>query len=188
MDQGIKLLLSFLQADEVKIKVDTSAQLSPFKWDNVIEKSLRHGVAPIFYQRVKRIYSKSPIPFTLERKLHDLYMKNLAKNMVMYYNLAKLFRKFQDSKIPVIVLKGAYLAEVVYGDIALRFMHDADILLRESDFSKAEDKLLELGFIPDEHNPSFAEKNIKHHRIPAPGLSFAEPNLPFLIREVEALL
>jgi hypothetical protein len=26
---------------------------------------------------------------------------------------------------------------------------------------------------------------IKHHRIPAPGLSFARPNLPFLIEEIE---
>lgn len=30
--------------------------------------------------------------------------------------------------------------------------------------------------------------NIKHHRIPAPELSFTEPNLPFLIQEVEQLL
>ncbi|MBN1873250.1 MAG: hypothetical protein JXA33_03400 [Anaerolineae bacterium] len=30
--------------------------------------------------------------------------------------------------------------------------------------------------------------DIKHHRIPAPGISFEEPNLPFLIREVEKLL
>ena len=28
--------------------------------------------------------------------------------------------------------------------------------------------------------------NIKHHRIPAPDLSFAAPNLPFLIREIES--
>jgi len=27
--------------------------------------------------------------------------------------------------------------------------------------------------------------DIKHHRIPAPGLSFDQPNLPFLIREIE---
>lgn len=27
--------------------------------------------------------------------------------------------------------------------------------------------------------------NIKHNRIPAPGLSFVQPNLPFLIKEVE---
>jgi len=30
--------------------------------------------------------------------------------------------------------------------------------------------------------------DIKHHRIPAPELSFTEPNLPFLIREIETLL
>ncbi|MEA3397037.1 MAG: DUF6516 family protein [Chloroflexota bacterium] len=30
--------------------------------------------------------------------------------------------------------------------------------------------------------------DIKHHRIPAPELSFTRPNLPFLIRKVEQLL
>ncbi|MBI2875400.1 MAG: hypothetical protein HYY20_00805 [Candidatus Tectomicrobia bacterium] len=29
--------------------------------------------------------------------------------------------------------------------------------------------------------------DIKHHRVPAPGLSFAEPNLPFLIQEIESM-
>ncbi|RLC90435.1 MAG: hypothetical protein DRI37_01465 [Chloroflexi bacterium] len=29
--------------------------------------------------------------------------------------------------------------------------------------------------------------DIKHHRVPAPGLSFTKPNLPFLIREIEQL-
>ncbi|HID87146.1 MAG TPA: hypothetical protein EYP55_07170 [Anaerolineae bacterium] len=27
--------------------------------------------------------------------------------------------------------------------------------------------------------------NIKHNRIPAPGMSFEKPNLPFLIKEIE---
>jgi hypothetical protein len=30
--------------------------------------------------------------------------------------------------------------------------------------------------------------DLKHHRIPAPEISFARPNLPFLIKEVEHLL
>lgn len=30
--------------------------------------------------------------------------------------------------------------------------------------------------------------DIKHHRIPAPGLSFNQPNLPGLIEEIEALV
>jgi hypothetical protein len=30
--------------------------------------------------------------------------------------------------------------------------------------------------------------DIKHHRVPAPDLSFIQPNLPFLIREIEQML
>ena len=30
--------------------------------------------------------------------------------------------------------------------------------------------------------------DIKHHRVPAPGLSFTKPNLPYLIAEIEAFL
>ncbi len=29
------------------------------------------------------------------------------------------------------------------------------------------------------------QPNIKHHRIPAPGVSFEQPNLPYLIEEIE---
>jgi len=30
--------------------------------------------------------------------------------------------------------------------------------------------------------------DIKHHRVPAPGLGFSQPNLPFLIEEIERIL
>jgi len=47
---------------------------------------------------------------------------------------------------------------------------------------------------PHPNNPELASThphhkhvppNIKHNRIPAPGLNFTTPNLPFLIREIE---
>lgn len=52
---------------------------------------------------------------------------------------------------------------------------------------------------PQEHpnNPALASTHphhkhtppdIKHNRIPAPGISFTEPNLPFLIKEIEQLI
>ncbi len=30
--------------------------------------------------------------------------------------------------------------------------------------------------------------DMKHHRVPAPGLSFTAPNIPFLLREIESLI
>jgi len=50
---------------------------------------------------------------------------------------------------------------------------------------------------PHPNDPTLAETHphhkhvppdVKHNRIPAPGLRFDQPNLPLLIREVEALL
>ncbi|MFB0526462.1 MAG: nucleotidyltransferase family protein, partial [bacterium] len=50
-----------------------------------------------------------------------------------------------------------HLAEVVYGDIALRRMADMDLLVKKGDLSRVEEKLLEIGYTPHEDNAQFAE-------------------------------
>ena len=59
------------------------------------------------------------------------------------------------------------------------------------------DKLYWYDSFPHPNDPALAvthphhkhvHPDIKHHRIPAPELSFIRPNLPFLIREIEELL
>jgi len=47
--------------------------------------------------------------------------------------------------IPVIVLKGAYLAEAVYRDVALRPMCDVDLMVPRADLARAEAVLLDVG-------------------------------------------
>ena len=44
------------------------------------------------------------------------------------------------------------------------------------------DQVVQPGHFPHhKHVPP----DIKHHRVPAPDLSFTRPNLPFLIKEIE---
>jgi hypothetical protein len=59
------------------------------------------------------------------------------------------------------------------------------------------DKLYWYDSQPHPHDPTLTSTDphhthvppdIKHNRIPAPGLTFSAPNLPFLIHEVESLL
>ncbi len=59
------------------------------------------------------------------------------------------------------------------------------------------DKLYWYDSQPHPNDPSLASTHphhkhippdIKHHRIPAPGLSFTQPNLTFLIHEIENTL
>jgi hypothetical protein len=60
--------------------------------------------------------------------------------------------------------------------------------------SRADEKLYWYDSQGHPHDPTLQSTHphhkhvppdIKHHRIPAPNLSFSEPNLPFLIREIE---
>lgn len=60
----------------------------------------------------------------------------------------EVLRAFNQAEIPVIVLKGAALAQTVYMDPALRHCHDIDILLGERNIKKAYDLLSALEFIP----------------------------------------
>ena len=62
---------------------------------------------------------------------------------------------------------------------------------------QGEERLYWYDDFPHPHDPTLAPTfphhkhvppNIKRHRIPAPGISFERPNLPMLIKEIEALL
>lgn len=55
---------------------------------------------------------------------------------------------FATAGIPLIILKGAVLADTVYANPALRHSHDIDILLAEPDPSHAVRLLSSLGFVP----------------------------------------
>jgi hypothetical protein len=59
---------------------------------------------------------------------------------------------------------------------------------------RGEDKLYWYDDFPHPHDPTLAATfphhkhippDIKRHRIPAPDISFEQPNLPFLLREIE---
>jgi len=78
-----------------------------------------------------------------------------------------------------------------------RLSFDADVLLIEDygyEFWQNTQKIAWYDSQPHPHTPELANTHphhkhvppdIKHNRIPAPGLSFEQPNLPFLIEEIE---
>jgi hypothetical protein len=50
-----------------------------------------------------------------------------------------------SKKIPVVLLKGAFLAHALYGDAALRPLSDIDLLCREGDLQAARDAVADMG-------------------------------------------
>ena len=64
--------------------------------------------------------------------------------------------EFNRLGIPVISLKGPWLAQRLYGDSALRLYSDLDLLVRRADFVRAEELLSGLGFLPAAHRDDYA--------------------------------
>ncbi len=65
------------------------------------------------------------------------YYATVAQNALIYDDLAHALRALRAAEIPVIVLKGAALAETIYPSIADRPMGDADLLVHPRDRNRA---------------------------------------------------
>ena len=173
MDQKTEdeLLLYCLGMGTDEIRAARLEQLSPSDWDDVIQQSVRHGVTPLLYQRLKTISPGTTVPASIVQRLREIYLYSAWRNTRLYHGLAKVLGILQNDGIPVIALKGAHLAELVYGNIALRPMGDVDLLVRETDLSRVEEKLLEIGYGPPER-PSIEEQCEKSHHL----VGFTKPD------------
>jgi Uncharacterised nucleotidyltransferase len=62
---------------------------------------------------------------------------------------------FHCNGIPVISLKGPWLAQRLYGDVSLRTCRDLDLLVRRRDILFAEELLAKIGFVPAGHRQDY---------------------------------
>ncbi len=154
-------LLYCLRADPDEAGRFLFEQLSDSDWGAIIQQSAGHGVTPLLYHRLKTFPSDTPIPNQVVQRLRGIYLHSASRNMHLYHKLAKVLEILRRENIPMIALKGAHLAELVYGNIALRPMSDVDLLVKRTDLTRVEDKLMQIGYVPTESHRQIAEDN--HH-------------------------
>jgi hypothetical protein len=134
--------------------------------------------------------------------------QSLREYELFVYALPQQFPRIVRSTL-VVAQRGRFYAEV-NGEIAFpaayrlnvyeRLTWDTGSLVIEGysyELWRGDQELYWYDSQPHPNDPALASTDphhkhlppdIKHHRIPAPGLSFDSPNLIFLIREIEALL
>jgi len=85
-------------------------------------------------------------------------------------------------------LKGAYLAEAVYGDLALRPMCDTDLMVPRADLARAGGALLDMGGAHlKQHNQAAPAPGAKREDI-EPGRGMKRHGLPVFIRDLGVAL
>ncbi len=75
---------------------------------------------------------------------------NATKNSLIFKALGGVLDAFRKSRIQVIVLKGAVLAEKIYGNLALRPMMDVDLLAKKEDLFSLDEQMKILGYRPSD--------------------------------------
>ena len=149
------------QLDELKYLVSR-----PLDWDRIIDSALSQGIAPFLYHNLKNIPETHGIPQGVMAQLKKNYHENIARNMYLYAELARIVKAFHDKGIKTIVLKGAALAKFVYMDIGLRSMIDIDILVKQKDLLHARDILSDLNYVPEVRRSSEEWYRKNHHHLP----------------------
>ncbi len=115
-------------------------------WDYLLQIGKTHGLAPLLYYHLHRIDHEYRILQPIMGQLHNIYYGNLAHNILLSNELNKILNSFQKKGIPVVVLRGLALAQIIYKNIALRSTVDIDLLVQNKDISRVAGALLELKF------------------------------------------
>jgi len=119
---------------------------SPLKWGDIFKMASINKVTLLIF---KHLYEKDLIHLlsdTIKNELSQFYYGNLARNLILFKELKKFLKEFENARIPTIILKGGYLSHILYDDPGLRMMGDIDILFEQEDFYKVKMIAEKLGY------------------------------------------
>ena len=103
-------------------------------WKEFINLAFSHGVFPLVYHTLKTHDNRIPNNILKSMKT---YNRSIAQqNMLMSAELIKVMKLLKENNIEAIAFKGPTLAQMAYGDIALRQYADLDILIQKDDVYK----------------------------------------------------
>ena len=151
MDSGpADLLVRCLSARVEPAFSDQVGRYSSNDWHEVVDMAAHHGLVPLLFKRLKESDARACVPADAWKGLRSAYFASADRNARLYRELRTVLRCLRSSGIPVIVLKGAYLAEAVYGDVALRPICDVDLMVPRAELPRAQAVLLDMGCVQQE--------------------------------------
>ena len=116
------------------------------EWQAVCQVAQREGLAPLLYHVTRDWGPAAGMPPAVDEELRRAYMGTARRNAILFDELERILPALAAAGVPVLLLKGAALAQVVYGNIAVRPMADLDLLVREKDLPAALGVLPALGY------------------------------------------
>ncbi len=110
-------------------------------WAYLVTLAGYHGVQPLLYCHLRGLDDR------LLSEPHMTWLRGIvgarsAHSLVLIQELRRLAGVLEEERLPALAVKGAVLAESVYGGVAVRPFVDIDLVIRREDFVRLE-RLLE---------------------------------------------
>ena len=128
--------------DSNQISKMLAASLS---WEALLRLADQHRVMPALYQA---LHGREDVPSSIQTALQSRFQSNSVRALRFSAELARIADAFRKSGIQVLAHKGPALAQLLYGDVALRQFGDLDLLVRPDDVPGAIAVLRQAGYEP----------------------------------------
>ena len=114
------------------------------EWEALIDLAAKNDVSQMLYTalRTKQI---TPPPL-IDDRIRNIHLASVIQNSKRYHDLAQILQAFESAAVTVVPVKGAWLGEEVYSNIALRGMGDIDLWVDRSEIEAARTTMQSLGY------------------------------------------
>lgn len=155
------LRLLALTADEQQL-AETLHETPEERWNPILDAAARHELTLLLYNRLRNAPAGMAPEWVLER-LHADYLAAAVRNTLMLHHATEILTSLKSAGLEVIVLKGLYLVENVYANIALRTFGDIDLLVRRDKVAEALKVMQQSGFtLSSWYDPAETNTDLKH--------------------------
>jgi Uncharacterised nucleotidyltransferase len=123
----------------------SEALAASFSWEAVLRLADHHRVMPALYQA---LHGREDVPASIHSALQARFQSNSIRALRFSAELVRLVVALRECGIEALAHKGPALAQLLYGDPALRQYGDLDLLVRPGDVTRAIAALQQLGYEP----------------------------------------
>ena len=102
---------------------------------DLVEHAVQHGLAPLLLAHIRK--AKAVVAPSVSVRLYAQHAHHVRAAALRRRVVGETVEALTEANIPLLVLKGAALAQLVYDDAARRPMRDVDLLVRRADARRA---------------------------------------------------
>ncbi len=145
MSEPVELFLRARHEPDAFAAVEARAAAGEIDWDAVLERTEAERLGPLLHNTFSEARF---IPAGVAAAWQRAHRTTAAFYLVWSSSLMRICTALTQANIPLIILKGAALAETVYDKPSLRPLADVDVLVRPDQVRATVDVLQANGYLP----------------------------------------